>query len=56
MPHNQSDEIVASLRRRGITHEYHLYPGEGHGFRKPETIEHLYTTIDKFLRLHVLYS
>jgi dipeptidyl aminopeptidase/acylaminoacyl peptidase len=56
VPHNQSDEIVASLRQRGVVHEYHLYPGEGHGFHKPETIEHLYTTIEKFLRLHVLYG
>ncbi|OGO70008.1 MAG: hypothetical protein A2Z49_02920 [Chloroflexi bacterium RBG_19FT_COMBO_56_12] len=56
VPHNQSDEIVASLRKSSVPHEYHLYPGEGHGFHKPETIEHLYTTIDKFLRLHVLYS
>jgi dipeptidyl aminopeptidase/acylaminoacyl peptidase len=55
VPHNQSDEIVASLRQRGVPHEYHLYPGEGHGFRNPETIEHLYTTIDKFLRHQVLF-
>lgn len=54
VPHNQSDAIVASLIDRHVTHEYHLYPGEGHGFRKPETIEHLYTTIENFLRQNVL--
>jgi dipeptidyl aminopeptidase/acylaminoacyl peptidase len=56
VPHNQSDEMVASLLRRGVPHEYHLYPGEGHGFRQPETIRHLYATIDKFLRRHVIYA
>ena len=56
VPHDQSDEIVDSLRRRGIPHVYHLYPGEGHGFRKEETIEHLFKEIDSFLRQHVIFS
>lgn len=56
VPRAQSDAIVASLRQRGIPHEYHLYPGEGHGFRKSETIEHLYKTIEKFLRQHVIFA
>ena len=56
VPRSQSDAIVAGLRRRGIPHEYHLYPGEGHGFRKTETIQHLYTSIDKFLKQHVIFA
>ncbi len=56
VPPSQSDELVASLRQRGVPHEYHLYPGEGHGFRKAETIDHMYCTIDKFLRQYVIYS
>ena len=56
VPRAQSDEVVASLERRGIPHEYHLYPGEGHGFRKTETIEHMYKAIDKFLQQYVIYA
>ena len=52
---SQSDELAHSLARRAIPHVYHVYPDEGHGFRKPETIDHLYKTIDKFLRQYVIY-
>jgi dipeptidyl aminopeptidase/acylaminoacyl peptidase len=51
----QSDAIVAVLKARGVPHEYHVYQGEGHGFKKPETLEHHYTTILKFLERHVNY-
>ncbi|NJL32958.1 MAG: S9 family peptidase, partial [Chloroflexaceae bacterium] len=40
VPRSQSDRIVAALKRSGVPHEYHVYAGEGHGWRKPETIEH----------------
>jgi dipeptidyl aminopeptidase/acylaminoacyl peptidase len=56
VPPNQSEEIVSALERSGVPHEYHLYPGEGHGFRKSETIEKFYTTLEKFLKLHVIYA
>lgn len=56
VPQDQSEGIVASLRRRGIPHEYHLYEGEGHGWRKPETIEAYYNSIDRFLLQHVIYA
>lgn len=56
VPQNQSDSIVASLRRRGIPHEYHLYAGEGHGWRKPETIKDFYNKIDRFLLQYVIYA
>jgi len=56
VPQNQSDEIVAALRRNGVPHEYHLYPGEGHGFRKTETIEQYYTALGKFLKQYVIFS
>lgn len=52
----QSDELVDSLRKRGIAHVYHVYPGEGHGFRKPETIEHFYQEVERFLRQAVIYG
>ena len=56
VPQDQSDGIVASLKRRGIPHEYHLFEGEGHGWRKPETIESYYKSIDRFLLQHVIYA
>ncbi len=38
VPPSQSEAISEALASRGIPHEYALYPGEGHGFRKAETI------------------
>ena len=38
VPPNQSALIVEALRARGIPLAYLLFPGEGHGFRKPENI------------------
>lgn len=56
VPRTQSDEIVASLQRRGVHHEYHLYAGEGHGFRKTETIEHYYQAVERFLKQYVIFA
>ncbi len=56
VPRSQSDDVVASLQRRGVPHEYHLYPGEGHGFRKSENIEHMYKSIERFLRQWVIFK
>ena len=56
VPRQQSDEVVAALRRLGIPHIYHVYPGEGHGFRKAETIEHFYRAVEAFLREYVIFS
>jgi dipeptidyl aminopeptidase/acylaminoacyl peptidase len=38
VPPEQSRLIVEKLRARGIEVEYHEFEGEGHGFRKAETI------------------
>jgi dipeptidyl aminopeptidase/acylaminoacyl peptidase len=56
VPKSQSEEIVEALRRNGVPHEYHLYPGEGHGFRKEETIEAFYKAAERFLREYVIFS
>ncbi|HEY0802209.1 MAG TPA: S9 family peptidase, partial [Steroidobacteraceae bacterium] len=40
VPPNQSERIVQALRARHVPVAYLLYPGESHGFRKPETIIH----------------
>ncbi len=36
VPPNQSAKIVEALRARQVPVAYILFPGEGHGFRKPE--------------------
>jgi dipeptidyl aminopeptidase/acylaminoacyl peptidase len=56
VPRHQSDELVKILERQGIPHVYHVYPAEGHGFRKPETIQHYYRTVEAFLRQHVIFA
>lgn len=55
VPPNQAERIVASLRERGVPHEYHLYPGEGHGWRKPETIRRHWHDVERFVRQQLLY-
>jgi dipeptidyl aminopeptidase/acylaminoacyl peptidase len=56
VPRSQSDRIVESLKARNVPHIYHVYPGEGHGWRKPETIEHYYNAVLGFLKQYVLYA
>lgn len=56
VPRKQSDEVVESLQRRGVSHIYHVYPGEGHGFRKAETIEHFYQAVEQFLKQYVIFA
>ena len=56
VPRSQSDSIVEILKARGVPHEYHVYPGEGHGFRKPETIEAYLKATLKFLERYVIYA
>jgi len=56
VPREQSDRIVEALKSNGTPHVYHVYEGEGHGWRKAETIEHFYRAVDDFLRRHVLFA
>lgn len=56
VPKAQSDEIVTSLRRRGVPHEYHVYEGEGHGWRKKETIAAFYQAVEAFLKQYVIFA
>lgn len=56
VPQDQSDEIVAALKRNGTPHIYHIYEGEGHGWRKRETIEHFYQAVDGFVRRYLIFA
>jgi dipeptidyl aminopeptidase/acylaminoacyl peptidase len=39
VPPNQAELLVEVLKRKGVPHEYVLYPDEGHGFRQAATIK-----------------
>ncbi|MBN2084831.1 MAG: S9 family peptidase [Anaerolineales bacterium] len=54
VPPSQTGEIAAALARSGVPHVYRVFPGEGHGWRKAETIVSYYTEVDAFLHRHVL--
>jgi dipeptidyl aminopeptidase/acylaminoacyl peptidase len=56
VPVSQAETIVQALRRNGVPHEYHLYPGEGHGWRKTETIAAFYEAVLAFLKQYVLFG
>ena len=38
VPPSQAEVLVAALGASGVDHEYRTYAGEGHGFRRKETI------------------
>ncbi len=38
VPQNQAEAIVDALKAKGIDVTYHLFEGEGHGFRMADTI------------------
>ncbi|HEX9011883.1 MAG TPA: S9 family peptidase, partial [Anaerolineaceae bacterium] len=44
-----SETIVAVLRERHVPHIYRLYEGEGHGFRRSDTIASYYKDVERFL-------
>lgn len=56
VPPEQAESIVESLRRNAVPHEYHLYSGEGHGWRKTETIESFYASMEEFLKQYVVFA
>lgn len=55
VPPEHSEQIVAILRANQVPHVYKLYAGEGHGWRRTETIIDFYNTVDRFLKQYVLF-
>jgi dipeptidyl aminopeptidase/acylaminoacyl peptidase len=53
---NQSELIVDKLRHKGIPFIYTLYEGEGHGFRKNETLLDYYKKVERFLIENVIFA
>lgn len=56
VPPSQSEAIVKALKASGVPHEYHLYPGEGHGFRQAENRRAYYQAMARFLMQYVIFS
>ncbi len=56
VPPNQSEQIVAEIRKLGIPYLYQVYEGEGHGFRKSENIADSIHQVERFLMQHVLFK
>ena len=53
---SQSEAIVKVLKQNGVPYLYRIYEGEGHGFRKSETIIDYLEQTERFLRKFVLFS
>ena len=49
----ESDNIVASLRERGIPVEYLLAEDEGHGFENPENTIRFHHAIERHFATHL---
>ncbi len=56
VPPAQTESMVQALQRAGVTSLYRLYPGEGHGFRRSETIIDYYNSALRFLEENVVYG
>jgi dipeptidyl aminopeptidase/acylaminoacyl peptidase len=54
VPSSQSAEIVEVLSANHIPHRYHLFKGEGHGWKKAETLETYYNMIEQFLLENII--
>ncbi|MHB1119352.1 MAG: S9 family peptidase [Bellilinea sp.] len=56
VPITQSQAIVERLQAAGVQHLFHVYEGEGHGFRNPEPLLDLYPRIERFLMENVQFA
>jgi dipeptidyl aminopeptidase/acylaminoacyl peptidase len=50
---NESDQMVAALKKRGIDVPYMVKDNEGHGFRNEENRFEFYEAMEKFLEKHL---
>ncbi len=52
-PYQQSQRLVEALRAMGNPVEFHSYPDERHGFRRPSNREHAYGRLMAFFQEHL---
>lgn len=50
---DESDQMVAALKKRGVEVEYMVKDNEGHGFRNEENRFEFYDAMEKFLSRHL---
>lgn len=50
---DESDQMVAAMKERGVEVEYLVKDNEGHGFRNEENRFEFYRTMEKFLNQHI---
>lgn len=50
---SQSDLLEARLQTAGVTHQYVVYPGRGHGWFDVPTMTDTFNKIEAFLKTHV---
>jgi dipeptidyl aminopeptidase/acylaminoacyl peptidase len=50
---DESEQIVAAMKGKGIPITYVLYPDEGHGFQRPENRMSFYAIVEQFLAEHL---
>jgi len=56
VPPGQSAEIARALEHNRVPHLYRVYEGEGHGFRRADTITDYLQQTERFLAQYVLYA
>ena len=49
VPPSQAEMIVEALQASGVPVTYHLYQGEGHGFRAAETMVAVLEATEQFI-------
>lgn len=49
----ESEQIVASMKAKGLPYEYIVFPDEGHGFAKPENRVKFFAAAERFLAKHL---
>ena len=47
---------MASLKARNVPHEYILFEGEGHGFRRSENVRAALEAMERFLAEHLVFG
>jgi len=50
---DESDQVVAAMKERGVEVQYMVKQDEGHGFRNEENRFEFYEAMDKFLDKHI---
>ncbi len=53
VPPSQAEQIVQAMQNIGTPFHYHLFDGEGHGWRKSETMSEYYAEMEQFLQKYV---